>query len=409
MATEPVELDPREGLRWREVPVSLLQEWPENPRRIRDDRLEDLKRSLTADPRMLYARPLLALPDGTVFAGNQRLRAVRELGWEAVPVATVDLDYDSARLWALRDNNQYGDWDERALASLLADLQTRELDLALTGFASSDLDSLLRDLVTSIDPDEVPPLPLEPQSRPGEIYQLGCHRLLCGDATDPSAVAELRQGESAEVMWTDPPYGVDYTGKTRAQLTIANDAAAALGSLLGGAFAVADTALAGSGRFYVAAPAGPQGTEFRLAIKRVGWHFHQSLAWVKNAPVLGHSDHHYQHEDILYGWKPGPGRPGRGRHRGTRWYGDNSQTSVFFYDRPTRSSDHPTVKPVALVAAQLKNSSRRGDTIYDPFAGSGTTLIACEQLGRRCLAVELDPRYCDVIRRRYQELANAQA
>jgi DNA modification methylase len=119
--------------------------------------------------------------------------------------------------------------------------------------------------------------------------------------------------------------------------------------------------------------------------------------------VLGHSDYHYGHEDILYGWKPGPGRPGRGRHAASRWYGAHDQTSVFFYDRPTRSPEHPTMKPVALIEAQLRNSSRRGDLVLDPFAGSGSTLIACEQLGRRCFALELDPRYCDVIRRRYRE------
>jgi DNA modification methylase len=160
-----------------------------------------------------------------------------------------------------------------------------------------------------------------------------------------------------------------------------------------------------SGRFYVFCPAGPLGTEFRLALREAGWRLHQSLAWVKNTIVLGHSDYHYQHEDVLYGWKPGAGRPGRGRHAGSRWFGDNRQASALFFDRPARSGEHPTAKPVALLAALLRNSSRRGELVLDPFAGSGSTLIACEQLGRRCLAVELDPGYCDVIRRRYEEFA----
>jgi DNA modification methylase len=176
-----------------------------------------------------------------------------------------------------------------------------------------------------------------------------------------------------------------------------------LPALLRAAFAVADTALAPSGRFYVAAPAGPQGSEFRLALQGVGWHFHQALVWVKHAIVLGHSDYQFQHEDILYGWKPGPGRPGRGRHKGSRWQGGNNQSSVFFFDRPARSEQHPTMKPVGLIAAQLRNSSRRDDLVLDPFAGSGSTLIACEELGRRCYAIEIDPRYCDLIRRRYQK------
>jgi DNA modification methylase len=125
--------------------------------------------------------------------------------------------------------------------------------------------------------------------------------------------------------------------------------------------------------------------------------------WCKQTPTLAHSDYQPAHEDILYAWKPGPGRPGRGRHRGSKWYGDNSQTTVFHIDRPSRNADHPTMKPVALIEAMLRNSSRRGDIVLDPFAGSGSTLIACERLGRRCFAVELDPVYCDVIRRRYQE------
>jgi DNA modification methylase len=127
---------------------------------------------------------------------------------------------------------------------------------------------------------------------------------------------------------------------------------------------------------------------------------------VKNSPVLGHSDHHFQHEDILYGWKPGEGRPGRGRHKGSRWYGDNRQSTAFFCNRPARSAEHPTMKPVALLGSQLQNSSRRGDIVIDAFAGSGSTLIACEQFDRRCFAVELDPHYCDVIRARYRNFTH---
>jgi DNA modification methylase len=142
---------------------------------------------------------------------------------------------------------------------------------------------------------------------------------------------------------------------------------------------------------------------FRQAVVDVGWHLHETLVWCKQAPTLGHSDYQPAHEDILYAWKSGPGRPGRGRHSGSKWYGDNAQTTVFHIDRPTRNAVHPTMKPVALIEAMLRNSSRRGDVVLDPFAGSGSTLIACERLGRRCFAVELDPAYCDVIRDRYQE------
>jgi DNA modification methylase len=394
----------------RQTPLSALRAWPENPRRIRPARFDDLKRAMVAERAMLEAKPLWALPDGVVFAGNQRLRAALELGWDAIPVVTVTgLSPEQVKTWALLDNNAFGDWDEPALAELLAELEASGLDLALTGFENRELDRLLAGFAPERDPDEAPPLPAgEPESRPGEIYELGSHRLLCGDATDPTQVAQLMAGATAEVIWTDPPYGVRYVGKTRQALTITNDCADGLAAPLGRAFAAVDAVFAPSGRFYVAAPAGPQGTLFRLALNEVGWRFHQALVWVKNSPVLGHSDYHYAHEDVLYGWKPGHGRAGRGGHAGSRWHGGNAATSVFFVDRPARSSEHPTMKPVALISAMLENSSRRGDLVLDPFAGSGSTLIACEQLGRRCYAIELDPGYCDVIRRRYQEYSNGE-
>jgi DNA modification methylase len=389
-----------------EVLLSALRSWPENPRSIAPAALEQLKQALLGDSAMLWARPLIALPDGTVICGNQRLLAARELGWQTIPTITVELDRDRARVWALRDNNQYGTWDEQALAELLGELAADGVDLALTGFQSSDLDRLLAGLEADTDPDEVPPLPDDPASRPGEVYQLGEHRLLCGDARDRLALEQLLAGERAELLWTDPPYGVDYEGKTKRKLRIANDSPDGLGQLLRDALAAADTVLAASARFYVASPAGLLGLQFRQAVVEAGWHLHQTLVWCKQTPTLGHSDYQLAHEDILYGWKPGPGRPGRGRHPGTRWYGGNNQPSVFHIPKPTRNETHPTTKPVALVEAMLKNSSRRGEIVLDPFAGSGSTLIAAERLGRRCFAVELDPAYCDVIRRRYEEFVN---
>jgi DNA modification methylase len=351
---------------------------------------------------MLWARPLIALPDGTVVCGNQRLRAAVELGWETIPTVVADLDPERAQLWALRDNAAYGEWDEPALSELLAELAAGGVDLALTGFETVDLDRLLAGLQPEADPDEAPPLPEAAESVPGEVYELGPHRLVCGDATDPDVLTQLMQREHAEVLWSDPPYGIGYVGKTKDALQLRNDDRDGLAQLLGDAFSAVDPVLAPGARFYVACPAGPLGLTFRQAILETGWLLHQSLVWVKQTAVLGHSDYHYQHEDVLYGWKPGSGRPGRGRHRGSRWYSDNAQTSVFHVDRPARSGEHPTMKPVALVGAMLRNSSRRGDAVLDPFAGSGSTLIACETLGRRCFAVEVDPRYCDVIRQRYE-------
>jgi DNA modification methylase len=320
-------------------------------------------------------------------------------------VVFANLSADEARMWALKDNNAWGEWDEPALAELLAELERDGIDLLLTGFTSPLIDYYLTGFVAVPDADEAPSLPSgKPRSRPGEIYTLGDHLLACGDCRDRGLLKRLFGSERAVMLVTDPPYGVAYQGKTSRKLRIENDDSAGLAELLEAAFAAADGVLEPSARLYVFSPAGPQGTTFRLTFVAAGWQFHQSLAWVKNAIVLGHADHHFQHEDILYGWKPGPGRPGRGRHVASCWYGDNRQSSVLFADRPARSTDHPTMKPVALLEGMLQNSSRRGELVFDPFAGSGSTLIACERLGRRCRAVELDPGYCDVIRARYEEL-----
>jgi DNA modification methylase len=384
----------------RALPLASLRPWPDNPRTIRPERLDDLKRALEADPGMLSARPLIGLPDGTIICGNQRLLAAQELGWETIPVLTVDLDSERARLWALRDNAQYGDWDEAALAGLLAELAADGVELALTGFASAELDTLLAGITAPTDPDEAPALPEgEPDSRPGEVYDLGWHRLACGDARDRELLQRLLGHARPAAMWTDPPYGLGYTGKTEKALTIKNDDSTAA-ILLEQVLRRLDPLLVPDARFYICCPAGPQGTAIRTTLQHVGWHLHQSLVWVKHKLVPGFSDYQFQHEDVLYGWRAS--RPGRAGKQ-ARWYGGSDQPSVFFVDRPARSDDHPTIKPVALIAAMLANSTKAGEAVIDPFAGSGSTLIACEQTGRRCFAVELDPRYCDVIRKRYAD------
>jgi DNA modification methylase len=388
-----------------EFPLAELELWPGNPRRIAPRRLEELKAGLVAEREMLWARPVIARADDrTVFCGNMKVQAARELGWSTIPTALIEISWERAKIWALRDNTHQGEWDQPLLAELLAELASSGVDLALAGFESGELDRLLAGFRPPGDPDEVPPLPTgEPESRVGEIYELGRHRLLCGDCRDPGQLASLMQAEQGLLLLTDPPWGVDYTGKTAAGLTIVNDDAAGLPELLRAAFAAVDGVLAPSTPYYLFAPAGPLGTVFRLAVEDAGWRFRQSLVWAKDLFVLGRSDYHLAHEDILFGYTAGPGRPGRGRHAGSRWYGDNGQSSVMYADRPKRSPDHPTSKPVGLLEALLKNSSRHGDLVLDPFCGSGSTLIACERLGRRCFAVELDPRYADVIRRRYQE------
>ncbi len=213
--------------------------------------------------------------------------------------------------------------------------------------------------------------------------------------------------EQASCVWTDPPYGVNYEGGTKAKLTIKNDHPDGLKTLLLEAFAAMDGVLVPGGAIYLAHPAGAGSIVFGEAFLAQGWRLHQTLVWVKSKLVPGHSDYHYRHEPILFGYKPAPeGRRGRGS-RG--WYGDNSASSVFEVDTPLRNADHPTSKPVALVEAMVRNSSRTGEIVLDGFLGSGSTLIACEQLGRRCFGIDLDPRYVDVAVRRWEQFTGKTA
>ncbi len=350
--------------------------------------------------------------DLEVLSGNHRLEVIRDLGFETAPVVVVDLGEADARLLAQTLNRTRGEDDDPAAYAALLEVVLAEVGVGraveLLPETESSIDRVLRAFgpAPPADPDEVGAVPVEPQSQAGEVYELGRHRLLCGDATNLETLGGLVGSSEVEVLWTDPPYGVDYVGKTPDALTMRNDTATGLAALLHDSFAAADSVMAPGARFYCAAPPGPRELDFRLAIDGIGWKLHQTLIWSKDVFVLGHADYHYCHEPILYGYKPGAGRVGRGDHAGTRWYGGHDQSSLFEIPRPKRSTDHPTMKPVDLIVAQLLNSSRPGDAVLDMFAGSGSTLIACENLGRRCFAVEVEPSYCDVIRQRYADFTD---
>jgi site-specific DNA-methyltransferase (adenine-specific) len=280
--------------------------------------------------------------------------------------------------------------DDEGLAALLADLSPAEPKAGLT------------------DPDDVPDPHDASHIRPGDLFALGDHRLLCGDSTSAEDVARLMGGALADCVWTDPPYGVAYVGKTADRLTIRNDGADNVG-LVRDALALALGSCSPNAPLYCAGPAGPRMAHFIEAIVGAGWRLHQELVWVKDVFVLGHSDYHYQHEPIFYGYAPGEGRPGRGDHVGSRWHGDHRQSSVLFFPRPKRSEDHPTMKPVELVEACLSNSTIAGDSVCEPFSGSGSTLMACERLGRRCFAMEIDPKYVQVAIERWQAFTGREA
>jgi DNA modification methylase len=379
------------------VPVAQLRPYGRNPRR---GDVAAIRASLQAHGQY---RPLVVnRRSGEVLAGNHTLQAAVELGWTEVAVTYVDVDDEQAARIVLVDNrtNDLAGYDDSELAALLEGLP----DLEGTGFEARDLERLLAALQTGREGMDTEPgvVPAEPVIRPGDLLLLGRHRLLCGDATSGGDLERLMDGHVADVLWTDPPYGVDYVGKTDDALRLRNDQGEQLRGLLDQSLPVIDAVLAASGRWYVAAPAGPRGTEFRNALDAAGWAFHQALVWVKDTMVLGHSDYHYRHEDVLYGYKPGPGRAGRGNHTGSRWYGDHAQTTVMEIPRPKASREHPTMKPVELVERCLRNSSVPGQLVLDPFAGAGSTLIACDNLDRCCNALELDPAYCDVIVDRWQ-------
>ena len=322
-----------------------------------------------------------------------------------VAVTLLDVDEEQARRIMLVDNrtNDLAGYDEQLLAELLSELP----DLAGTGYGPADLDALLVELgepEIELAEDDPPALADEPRTKPGDLYVLGRHRLVCGDAREPSAYARLLEGEQPELVFTDPPYGVDYEGKTARRLTLAGDERDGLEHLLSESFAASDSVLAPGARIYVAHPAGALSLTFGAAFVGQDWRLHQTLVWVKDQIVLGRSDYHYKHESILYGHKRGAGRTGRGA-RG--WFGDNSQVSVLEVPRPKASREHPTMKPPELIA--VENSSAAGDVVLDPFAGSGSTLVACERTHRRARLIELDPRYCDVIVERYERLTGQTA
>jgi DNA modification methylase len=341
---------------------------------------------------------------GFVVDGHARVEEAISAGAKTVPVLYVDLSDEEERLIlaTLDPIGAMAQADSAKLDELLAELNAGDpgLQALLDSLGTPKLEAGLT------DPDDVPPL-AETFIKAGDLFALGDHRLLCGDATNARDVAWLMDGAIAECMWTDPPYGVDYVGKTARALRIANDGAESGPAVFAGACRVAP--LAPSSPFYVAVPAGPRQLDFLLALREAGWRLHQELVWVKNSIVLGHSDYHYRHEPILYGYTPGPGRPGRGAHPGTRWCGDNAASSVLEYDKPAKSVEHPTMKPVGLVEECLANSTHSDDRVYEPFAGSGSALIAAQRLGRRCYAIEIDPRYVAVSIKRWEQFTGRQA
>ncbi|MDP9265144.1 MAG: ParB N-terminal domain-containing protein, partial [Chloroflexota bacterium] len=350
------------------IRVADLRPSDRNPRTISAGRLENLKRSLQQDRQFLEARPLLvnSYPsrENIVIAGNMRLRAARELGWDEVPVLVVSLPPEIEAQWNLKDNNQWGDYLEPDLAQILSELTARGVDTQILGFEPDALERLLG-LVSATAPgddDEFDPTPpTVPQSRPGDLLLLGRHRLACGDSREGSTWQRLMEPDVlADAMWTDPPYGVDLQvrsaahrmdpdkgNRTSGEPAFAGDRPADLAPLLGGVFPQADRWLKPGAPLYIAGPSGPMERVFLEEIARVGWHLASpGLVWVKNAFVPGRSDYHPQHEMLFYGWKPGAAH---------LWLQATDQPSVFDDEPVLSSMTRPEL--VALVKA-LRNARR---------------------------------------------------
>lgn len=343
-----------------------------------------------------FVQPIVIDRDGVIVIGHCRALAAKKLGMESVPCVCVD-DLTPEQVNALRlvDNkSNESDWDFDLLADELEGLD-------LTGF---DFDwGLPEEETKKIEEDEAPEVDetQPPVTKTGDVWKLGRHRLMCGDSTSTECVKKLMGGLQADLLLTDPPYGVDYTGKTKDELKIENDAKSDddFIAFLRQAFESADSVMKPGAVFYIW-HAILKTYAFESACQMTGWEVRQVLIWVKNAMVIGRQDYQWKHEPCLYGWKAGAGH---------LWASDRKQTTVLEFDRPTKNKEHPTMKPVALFNYQIKNNTKGGDIVLDLFAGSGTTVIACEQNGRTAYVMEYDPRYCDVIVKRWENLTGEKA
>ena len=325
--------------------------------------------------------------DGKIFpiGGNMRLKALRELGTKEIPDSWVvmadDWTEEQRKEFTIKDNVGFGEWN-------WDDLQENWDSEKLVSWGL-DVPEWESEKLEAVEDDFDVELPEEPKTVLGDLYEIGEHRLLCGDSTTADSYIKLMDGEFADMVLTDPPYNVDYVGKTKEAMTIENDS---MGNddfynFLYDFYTAISTVTKKGGAIYVW-HASSEIINFAKAMVDAGWLFKQQLIWVKNALVMGRQDYHWRHEPCLYGWLDG------GSHK---WYGDRKQSTVIEWDKPVRNGEHPTMKPVGLFAIQIQNSSKAGDIIIDAFGGSGTTMVASHQLGRRCYTLELDPKYCDVI------------
>ena len=389
-------------IKFEHWPTSRLLPYARNPRK-NDHVVDQMAAAITE---FGFRIPIIARSTGEVVDGHLRLKAALRLGLETVPVILAD-DLTPAQIKAFRilanRSATWADWDEDLLALEMEELRDSDIDALLTGFDQSEIDELLAVSTPqgNTDPDEVPEPPVDPVTKPGDVWVLGTHRLMCGDSTSIDHMRVLTGGVLVDMLLTDPPYNVAYEGKTKDALKIQNDSMGdeSFREFLRAAYVSADSVMKPGAVFYIW-HADSEGLNFRGAAMDAGWKVRQCLIWRKNIMVMGRQDYHWQHEPCLYGWKEGAGH---------LWASDRKQTTILDFDRPSRNAEHPTMKPVALFEYLMLNNTKGGDIVLDSFGGSGTTMIDAEKNGRRAMLMELDPRYCDVIVKRWEEYTGKKA
>lgn len=384
--------------RYENVEIEKLIPYKNNARTHSDEQIEKIAKSMKE---FGFINPILVDGNLNVIAGHGRILGAKKLGMKEVPCLFIeDLTEEQKRAYIIADNRLAEDagWDKELLKIELEDLKNMNFDITLTGFELEDFDFSMEE--TEVIEDEFDEtVPEEPTSKKGEIYKLGKHFLMCGDSTDINDVEKLMNGVKADMLLTDPPYNVDYEGGNG--LTIQNDNMddETFREFLRVSFFNANSVMKEGAVFYIW-HADSEGYNFRGACHDIGWKVRQCLIWCKNTLVMGRQDYHWKHEPCLYGWKEGASH---------LWASDRKQTTVLEFDRPSVSKEHPTMKPVGLFDYLIKNNTNKDDIVLDLFAGSGTSIIACEQNGRIAYSMELDPKYVDVIISRWEKLTGQQA
>lgn len=376
------------------IALKDLKPYENNPRK-NDDAVKYVAESIKE---FGFKVPIVIDKDNVIVAGHTRYKAAKKLGMTEIPcIIADDLTDEQIKAFRLADNKvaEKAEWDFDLLNTELDDII--DLDMELFGFE----DALQDDAEEAVEDEFEVELPAEPKSKLGDIYQLGDNRLMCGDSTVLEDVEKLMGGVQADMLLTDPPYNVNYEGKTKDKLKIKNDKMDNdnFRQFLIDAFSNADMVMKPGAVFYIW-HADSEGYNFRGACFDVGWTVRQCLIWNKNSMVMGRQDYQWKHEPCLYGWKEGAGH---------LWASDRKQTTVINFDKPTRNDMHPTMKPIPLFDYQIKNNTKGGDVVLDLFGGSGTTIMACEQNGRRGYSMEYDPRYVDVIVDRWEKFTGAKA